>query len=232
MFRSTLKAIQAIQPHSWPPKWDLYAQAACQQSTFFHIYRCWNCCQSGLGLCCRSYTELCQGNSIKLKAFIAFNSELQAQISTHSSLAPGLGSGTTRTTGSFLFTKKKKASLQKPSSSALFSFSHCSCRAACLTTPQHHPPASAAGQRSAAMTAQKPLIKSQLRTRSVRIKQATICSKKYSCLSCQLFPSRTPLLKSYFFIVFWLCKVILSLDSSLISVLIIEFSTLTPKYSH
>lgn len=108
MFRSTLKAIQAIQPHSWPPKWDLYAQAACQQSTFFHIYRCWNCCQSGLGLCCRSYTELCQGNSIKLKAFIAFNSELQAQISTHSSLAPGLGSGTTRTTGSFLFTKKKR----------------------------------------------------------------------------------------------------------------------------
>lgn len=201
--------------------------------TFFHIYWCWNCCQSGLGLCCRSHTELCQGNSIKaIKAF-SLNSELQVQISTHSSLAPGLGSSTTRTSGSFLFTKKKRHRCKSQVPLLFFSFSHCSCRAACLTTPQHPPPASAAGQRSTAVTAQKPLIKSQLqRTRSVRIKQATICSKKYSSLSCQLFPSRRPLLKSYFFVVFLLCKVILSLDSSLISLLIIEFSILTPKYSH
>lgn len=109
--------------------------------------------------------HLCQGNRIKAGKAFRFHSELQAQISVHSSLAPGLGRSTTRTTGSLIFTKlkkKKKSLLQKPRSFTLFSFSHCSCRVACLTTPQHHPPASAASQRPTAMTAQKPLIKSQL----------------------------------------------------------------------
>lgn len=59
-FKSTLKAIEAAQSHSWPPKWDLYAQVAYQQSTLhsFTFIRCWNCCQSELSLCSRSYTVL------------------------------------------------------------------------------------------------------------------------------------------------------------------------------
>lgn len=56
-FRPILIAVKAILPHSWPPNWDLYAQAICQQSTLHSstFIRCWNCCQSGLGLWYRSY---------------------------------------------------------------------------------------------------------------------------------------------------------------------------------